>query len=363
MKYICSSITLAIATMALMLSATLVLNAQNREKFVISAKAGGINTVSGLAELRGFRGADWVQLSVTDDLKAGDVVRTGMDGRVEMLLNPGSYLRVGENSEFELTDNSLENLEVRLTRGTAIIEATGADETELAINITTPQAKMVIVRRGLYRVSLISGDATELFVKKGRVLLANSHTKVKEGYKVVFSSTAFYLAKLGKADKEKDSLESWSRTRAQTLALANRRVEQSGQSLLMARLYNFGNDFSAQKSGVWFFNSAFGCYTFLPFQFGWGSPYGGAYSGVFFYGGYHCCGWNPYHNPGYNQPTGNGSGTGSGGTTGSGGGSTSGGGNIGRNPPPPAPPPARDPDAPNRGRDKTPEAGRPIAPR
>ena len=44
----------------------------------------------------------------------GDAVRTGLDGRVEMLLNPGSYMRVGENSEFELADNSLNNLEVRL---------------------------------------------------------------------------------------------------------------------------------------------------------------------------------------------------------------------------------------------------------
>src|SRR3981081_1541897 len=147
-----------------------------------------------------------------------------MDGRVEMLLNPGSYLRVGENSEFELTNSSLENLEVRLTRGTAIIEATGADETELAINITTPHAKLVIVRRGLYRVNVIPGDATELFVRKGSVMLANSHTRIKEGNKVVFSSTAFSVAKMEKADKQKDGFDTWSKTRAETVALANRRT-------------------------------------------------------------------------------------------------------------------------------------------
>src|SRR3977135_4075518 len=95
------SVTLAI--IALILSANVVLNAQNREKFVISAKAGGINSVSGRAEVRASRATDWSLLSVTDDLRAGDIVRTGTDGRVEMLLNPGSYLRVGESSEFELT--------------------------------------------------------------------------------------------------------------------------------------------------------------------------------------------------------------------------------------------------------------------
>ena len=355
MKHIFSSVTLVIATVALLLSATIVLNAQNREKFVISAKAGGINAVSGRADLRAFRGADWVSLTVTDDLKAGDVVRTGMDGRVEMLLNPGSYLRIGENSEFELTDNSLENLEVRLTRGTAIIEATGADETELAINITTPHAKMVIVRRGLYRVSVISGDATELFVRKGRVVLADSHTKVKGGNKVVFSSTSFSVAKLRDADKQKDNLELWSKDRAETLALANRKVERRGESLLLASLYNHG--FSGGGSGVWFFNPSYRCYTFLPFQFGWGSPYGGSYSGVFFYGGYHCCG-NPYYRPTYTGPTANGPGSGGGAGGGSaGGGSSGGGGNISRNPP------ALPPDLPSRGRDKTTDPGRHVGPR
>lgn len=60
--------------------------------------------------------SDWRQLTIKEDLETGDVVRTGFDGRVEMLLNPGSYMRIGENSEFELADNSLENLEVRLIR-------------------------------------------------------------------------------------------------------------------------------------------------------------------------------------------------------------------------------------------------------
>jgi FecR protein len=282
MKSTFSWIILVIAVFALTLSAAVVAGAQNREKFVITAKAGGVNATSGRVETRSTRGADWRLLGVTDDLKTGDTVRTGSDGRVEMLLNPGSYLRVAENSEFELTDNSLENLEVRLTRGTAIIEATGADETELAINITTPHAKMVIVRRGLYRVNVVPGDATELFVRKGRVLLANSHTKVKEGNKVIFSATTFSVAKLKKADKQKDNFESWSKERAQTVALANRRISLRDVN---AYLSTFDNSwlygFSARRSGLWYFNARFGCFTFLPFYFGWGSPYGSMYSNIF----------------------------------------------------------------------------------
>src|SRR5262245_63553243 len=98
-----------------------------RNRFVISAKAGGINAITGQASVHSKGETEWQQLMVTDDLNAGDRVRTSNDGRVEVLLNPGSYLRVGGDSEVELSDNSLANLEVRLIRGTAIVEATGAD--------------------------------------------------------------------------------------------------------------------------------------------------------------------------------------------------------------------------------------------
>ena len=323
MKRSSYSITLAIVTVALILSTAVFGKAQNREKFVISAKAGGVNAISGRAEVRSKHGAEWQLLSITDNLKTGDVIKTGGDGRIEMLLNPGSYLRVAEDSEFELTDDSLDNLEVRLNKGTAIVEATGADGTELMINISTPHARMAIVRRGLYRVNVVPGDATELIVRKGRVLLDNSQTKVNSGNKVIFTSNTFSVAKLGKPGKQKDSLENWSRQRAETLAQANRRIPGREANLFLASLNDpWPYQFSARSAGVWFFNPAFRCFTFLPFYFGWGSPYGGAYSGIWYYGGYHCCGWNPYYGPGAG---GNGGFSGSGSASGSGGGSGSGG--------------------------------------
>ncbi|SRR6266700_2156477 len=350
------SITLAIVTVALILSAAVLSKAQNREKFVISAKAGGVNAISGRTEVRSKHGGEWQLLSITDDLKTGDVVKTGADGRLEMLLNPGSYLRVGENSEFELKNDSLDDLEVRLNQGTAIVEATGANGIELQIILSTPQARMAIVTSGLYRVNVLPGDATELIVRKGRVLLDNSQTKVKAGNKVIFTGNTYSVAKLGKADKEKDNLESWSKQRAETLALANRRIPGREANLFLASLNDpWSYQFSARSAGVWFFNPAFRCFTFLPFYFGWGSPYGSAYSGIWYYGGYHCCGWNPYYGPvaggsngsfsgsGSGSRSGGGSGTGSsgsGGGLGSGGGSGSGsGGRISpQSSPNPAPP-------------------------
>lgn len=283
-------------------------SSQSRDRFIISAKAGGINAVSGRAAMHSKGVSEWQQLTIKEDLESGDVVKTGADGRVEMLLNPGSYLRVGENAEFELANNSLDNLEVRLLRGTAIVEATGTDDMELLINITTPDAKLAIVRRGLYRVSVVPGNSTELIVRKGRVMLGgDSHTKIKGGNKVVFSSGTMSVAKLVKQEKKEiDDLDAWSKERAQTVAKANSKIRRRDMSSLLLAMRD---PFFPRRSGFWVFNRAFGCYTFVPLFLGWGSPYGSSYSSTF-YG-------NPWWGYGYGGVYGGGvAGGGSGGTGG-----------------------------------------------
>lgn len=300
---------LPILSVALILCCSIVNFAQNREKFVISAKAGGINAITGGASVHGKGESDWQQLSITDDLNSGDRVRTSYDGRIEILLNPGSYLRVGGNSEVELSDNSLSNLEVRLLRGTAIVEATGVDDLELNISISTPHTKLAIVRQGLYRLNVVPEDATELIVRKGRVILSDSHTKVKGGNKVVFSATAVSVAKLTKEEKkavEKQDVDVWSKQRAETLAKANSRI--TNRMLTSAFASSFGAFDSSRRSlGLWFYNGRIGCYTFLPFFYGWGSPYGSSYS-TYFYSGFGPYPWST--NPGYwpNNSAGNRSG-------------------------------------------------------
>ena len=291
-------------------------NEQNREKFVISARAGGINAITGRATVQTSRNAEWQPLTIHDDLQGGDIVRTGSDSRVEMLLNPGSYLRVGENSEFVLASNSLENLEIRIIRGAAIVEATGADGMELLINITTPHAKLAIVRHGLYRVNVLPTDSTELIVRKGRVVLSDSQKNIKGGNKVVFSgNSTYFVAKLQKHEKKHtEALDVWSKDRASTLAKANRRITDR---MLTSALTSFNSSFAgffdnrARSGGLWVFNARTGCYTFLPFYFGWGSPYGSSYSNTLYYSGFGCCGnrrglYQSYPNMGGNPSAGSG---------------------------------------------------------
>ncbi len=292
---------------ALVLAFPLSAFTQNREKFVISAKAGGVNAVTGRAAMLPHGNGEWQQLTIKEDLEAGDLVKTGVDGRVEMLLNPGSYLRVGENSEFELADNSLEKLELRLIQGTAIVEVTGADDEELFIGITTPHTRMSIVRRGLYRVSVVPGDNTELIVRKGRVMLEGSHTKVKGGNKVVFSSNSFSVAKLKDADKKQlDALDGWSKDRAQALAKENNRINDR---TLNALARSFDDDWFSQslfrqrRFGFWLYSSGSSCYTFIPYYRRHGSPYGGGYSRSIFAGRFGSWGWDRgFGGPLYGSP-------------------------------------------------------------
>jgi FecR protein len=354
--------TLWLLPIALLLSAVVTgkgqNKGQNREKFVISAKAGGINAITGQASVHGKGESEWQQLMVTDDLNAGDIVRTASDGRVEILLNPGSYLRVGGNSEVELANNSLDSLELRLLRGAAIVEATGADGLELNIGVTTPHAKIAIVRQGLYRLNVIPGDATVLIVRKGRVILTDSHTKVKGGNKVVFSATNVMVAKLTDDEKKnQEDIEAWSKSRAKDLAQANRRISDRMLNSAFASYRDPFSLFGPRNTGLWFFNARAGCYTFLPFYNGWGSPYGSSYSIAIY---------NPVvtYNGGSANPsttwlpghTGNQTGVQTGGMPS---GSPSGG--VTRPPMSAAP---RDPDSGRimRKVDVTPEPGRPIQP-
>jgi hypothetical protein len=271
---------LSVFAAALILCCSVLSLAQSRERFVISAKAGGINAITGQATVTAKGESEWHNLMVTDDLNDGDRVRTAYDGRVEILLNPGSFLRVGGNSEVELSNNSLANLELRLIKGTAIVEATGLDGVELNINISTPHTKIAIVRHGLYRVSVVPGNATELIVRKGRVILSDSQTKVKDGNKVVFSQTNVSVAKLTKEEKKvEEQIDAWSKERAETLARANRRTTSRMLASAFASTRDpFGDWRFGRGFGLWFFNPRAGCYTFIPWYYGWRSPYGSSYT-------------------------------------------------------------------------------------
>jgi len=334
--------------------------AQNRERFGISAKAGGVNAVSGKVSVKTKDQAARL-LTSQDDLASGDIVSTGLAGQVEVLLNPGTYLRLAENSEFVMEDTSLDNLLVRLTKGSAIIEATGPDDLKLSIPVVTEQARFTIVRAGIYRINAGAG-MTELIVRKGRVQLNGTNELIKGGKKVTLTSTGETVAKL--TNNDKDQFDDWSKTRGQTLARANMKLNtRTVNGYLMASSLGYGS-YGFSRFGLWTWSPFSSCYTFLPFYWNWGSPYG-SYYGAFYnrFGGYYGGGYGNYGG-GVVTHNSNGSGGSSGGYPGGGtvgssgsGGSGSGSGSSGGGYRPPSGGTSSPPSTPSMAGPRDPDSG------
>lgn len=288
------------AVLAVIVSCALFGLGQNRERFGISAKAGGVNAVSGQVMVK-RAGQNEQLLTSQDDLQSGDIVSTGYGSQAEILLNPGSYLRLAEKSEFVMADNSLDDLLVKLNKGSAIIEATGASGVELRIPIVTEQQRITIVRAGIYRINASPG-LTEVLVRGGRIFLGDDPRNViKSGKRITITSgtAALPIAKLTKNDK--DSFDNWSKQRAETLARANQKLSTRAlNGFLSTASWRFP-DASFGRWGLWTWSPFASCYTFLPFYFGWGSPYGGFYGMYAGFGGFYgdgsCCRRRVYSQP------------------------------------------------------------------
>jgi hypothetical protein len=257
--------------------------AQNRERFGISAKAGGVNTVVGTVRVTRKDQQPQV-LTKTDNLAAGETVTTASSSNAEILLNPGSYFRLGENSEFEFEDISLDHLRVRLMKGSAIIEATGVADMDLGIKVATEHGEFTILRSGVYRVDVRPGFA-EMAVRKGRASFGPNKTDIVKGGKVVTLTNG--VVAVAKLKKDKDAFDAWSKQRAELLAQANLKLMNRSFNGYLSSFSGWDSFWGPRRFGLWTYSSRAGCYTFLPFYYGWSSPYGHGYGSYYWRGG--CC--------------------------------------------------------------------------
>lgn len=108
-------------------------------QFIISAKAGLVNAVDGTANVR-----------VQEQVAAGAPIQTGT-GRVEILLNPGTFLRLDEDSEAVLDSVDLTDIQVRLLSGSAIVDSTNVEK-DSPIRVTYGTETLTISKPGIYRI-------------------------------------------------------------------------------------------------------------------------------------------------------------------------------------------------------------------
>lgn len=309
-----------IAIVVGVLAATSVLAQQRKpiprgemDKYVVSAKAGVVNLAEGDTKvIRAQSSAAPEMLISGDELQSGDTVKTGTGARAEILLNPGCYLRLGEQSEFVFLFDNFTSDKLKLLRGSAVIEASAI---ESPIVVETPKANFDIARDGLYRFNVDADGKAEVAVRKGRV--STGGATIKQGKRAVVAGSAL-IGKLNK--KDTDALDDWSKDRSKALIALNSGLSNVGMSRTLGMSF---------MRNAWIYDPFCRCYTFLPFGAGCSSPYGWNYTVGNPYGYYYYSGSRYNHGGSYGSGnSGSGSHT-SGGSSGNPGGGVSTGGGFG----------------------------------
>ncbi len=241
------------------------------DTYVISAKAGGVSIVEGKVTVARKTGKSGLLLK-NDQLEAGDRVTTGLDSKAEILLNPGSYLRVGPNSSFEFENTSLEDLRVKFHSGSAVVEVLASDD--FAIKVGVPSASFTLNRSGVFRIDVSGDGGARVAVWKGRLTINGDD--VKSGRVAIINGSNVAVAKFDRDGG--DDLDVWSKFRAKEVSAINARLERNAMRSSLLNAFNNGRWNAYNSFGLWVFDPVRRMWCFLPFGGGWGSPYGFDYS-------------------------------------------------------------------------------------
>lgn len=252
------------------------------DKYLISAKAGKINFTEGTVNVTRAVGRSGV-LVMGDQLQAGDKVATEAFARAEVLLNPGSYLRMGGLSEFSFRTTSLDDLRLDIHSGSAILEVFASNQ--FRVSAYTPKGRVTIVNSGVYRIDVEPNGDALLSVIEGRALIGEKTIAlIKEGQTGTINGGAIAI---GKFDRDKrDALASWSRTRSKDLAKMTAAFNnKNSRPLLVSSMLdsftagNWGNWNNRGTLGVWLYDPISRTCIFMPFYSNWSTPYGYSYHG------------------------------------------------------------------------------------
>lgn len=211
---------------------------------VVGAKAGFVNQVVGQSSLK-----------VGDQIAESASIQTGADDKLEILLNPGSFLRLGSNSEARLLNVQLTSIVIELTRGEALIETANVDRKH-PITVLSGGLHVRLTDNGLYRFM-----PDVVTVLAGKLALDGSPKAIKRNWQARIVGGALERTKLTAVAR--NSLDDWSRGRSADLAKAN---------ALAVRSYA-GHGLSPNS---WVYSGPMGAYTFFPRSM-FRSPYGYTY--------------------------------------------------------------------------------------
>jgi hypothetical protein len=181
------------------------------------------------------------------EVKEGQELRTE-EGRAEVLLTPGVFLRVAENSAFRMMSSRLSDVRVEVLRGSVIVEAAEIAKDNV-ITLLFRDAEISVRKHGVYR---IDADQNLVRVYDGEAVVARGGQSVtlKDGRQTVVTGV---LAADKFNTKVGDAFLRWAARRAEYVAVAN-----------MSAARYIGNSERRSRYQGWYYNPYYGCFTYLP---------------------------------------------------------------------------------------------------
>jgi hypothetical protein len=218
------------------------------------------------------------------DLQAGQTLSTA-NGRAEVLLTPGVFLRLGHNSAVTMVSPDLTNTTVRLDKGRAEVEVAEIHE-QNDLEVQQDGASTRMLKKGLYGFSTVDHQV-RVFKGEARVRDRDKKIKVKAGHELTLDAPKLKTAKFDKNAAE-NGLYKWSTLRDEYL---------SDASANAARIYT-GDTWAGAG---WYWDPYYYDYTFIPSTGVLYSPFGpwGFYSPNFIYSYGPYIGYSPYLGYGY----------------------------------------------------------------
>ena len=226
---------------------------------VITAKPGLIHYTEGAVKLDG----KLIEPKAGEypEIRKGQQLTTA-EGRAEVLLSPGVFLRVAESSGVRMVANSLEDVKFELVSGSALLEVGEFDGKYSSLVVTVGDTFVEVTKRGLFR---IDREPPQLKVYEGSatVVVAGQPTVVKAGRQTALNAAV----SSERFEKDKgDAFHRWASRRSGYIALAN---VQAAKRL---------NDNSVNwRVNDWMYNPYFGTFTYIPATGMYRSPFGYAY--------------------------------------------------------------------------------------
>jgi hypothetical protein len=236
------------------------------------ARPGTLNYIEGSATIDGQPLTPRSVGSV--ELEPGQILETG-NGKVELLLTPGIFLRLDDHSAIKMVTPNLTNTQVELEHGKAAVEVDEIHK-QNNIQISTAANNTRLLKEGYYEFDTNTGSVR---VFNGKAAVAenngdNSHpVELKDKHQLTLAASQPLKPVSFDTKSAQDDLYNWSSLRSQYLSEAN--------TGLAAQYAGYGG-----FSPGWYWNSAFWGYTWLPGDGMFWNPFGwGFYSPWWIYGG------------------------------------------------------------------------------